>query len=143
MPEIGLILDREPAWPDLEEKRRRKGKLIHLTGRFEVTGLRGGMTSGLASVAFRFDLPGGRTVIAETSLRALYSATMGLAARFGEPFMTGGKPDDLEMKQAFALEELTRQLVEAKVKRGEPPVLDLSAADRRYDEYVKAKGAQL
>jgi len=88
VPEISLVaLDGEGgAWPDLVEKETQ-GNLIHLTGAFELAPLKAGMQSGRASVAFRFDLPDGRSVVAETSLRALYTAVRAIAARHGEEFM--------------------------------------------------------
>jgi hypothetical protein len=86
VPEIDLVaLDGEGgAWPDLAAR----SDVIHLTGAFQLAPLRAGMQSGRASVAFRFDLPDGRSVIAETSLRVLYSAVKAIAARHGEEFMT-------------------------------------------------------
>lgn len=64
----------------------RQGVLIHLNGDqgFEVGGLDHGMTSGRASVAFCFELPDGRVVLAETSLWLLQLATAALTARYGE-----------------------------------------------------------
>lgn len=47
--------------------------------------LPGGMTSGRASVAFRFELPDGGTVVAEASWRVLAVAVQAIAARYGWP----------------------------------------------------------
>ncbi len=83
---ISLRLVGEGAWPDLAG-RIDDGSIIHL-GDDDVIGLaslEGGMTSGLPSVAFRFDLPDGRTVVAETSWRLLATACRALAARYGWP----------------------------------------------------------
>ena len=80
---IDLNLEGDGAWPDLASRR---DEIIHLAdATIGVTALDGGMTSGRASVAFRFDLPDGRTVVAETSWRALATAAQAIAARYGWP----------------------------------------------------------
>lgn len=137
MPEIGIVL-QEPAWPDLVATNRR-GNIIHLTNKFEVTGLRGGMASGLASVAFRFDLPDGRSVIAETSLRALYNATQTLALNYGEPWMQMRTESDAVRQLEIAVKHLGQQLVECQRRHGEPAKIDMAAADAEWDAEQKAK----
>lgn len=86
MPELRLILDGDGCWPDLVEKTAA-GKVHHLAegARIDLAGLPGGMRGGHASVAFRFDLPNGETVIAETSLRLLLTAADTFKARYGDP----------------------------------------------------------
>jgi hypothetical protein len=80
---INLILDGDGAWPDLAERR---GDMIHLAETaIGLTVLAGGMTSGRESVAFRFDLPDGRPVLAETSWQLLATAAQAIAARYGWP----------------------------------------------------------
>jgi hypothetical protein len=79
---IDLKLDGDGAWPDLIDKG-----VIHL-GEDTTIGmcvLPGGMTSGRPSVAFRFDLPDGGTVVAEASWRVLATAAQAIAARYGWP----------------------------------------------------------
>jgi hypothetical protein len=79
---IDLKLDGDGAWSDLLDKG-----VIHL-GDGTTIGmgvLPGGMTSGRPSVAFRFDLPDGGTVVAETSWRVLAIAVQAIAARYGWP----------------------------------------------------------
>lgn len=71
MPAIDVIL-REPAWPNLD-----RAKIIHLGNDappIGLAGLVGGMQSGRPSVVLRIDLPDGRVVLAETSLRLLVTA---------------------------------------------------------------------
>ena len=58
--------------------------MIHLTGRFTIAALEKGMKSGAPSVAIRIDLPDGRTVIQETSLKLWYTATRALKDKFGD-----------------------------------------------------------
>jgi hypothetical protein len=82
-PYLTLKLDGDGAWPDLVEKRER-GELIHVTG-FELGALAAGMGSGLPSIALRIDLPDGRVVIAESSLRLFLTAYEALVIRFGDP----------------------------------------------------------
>lgn len=64
-----------------------EGKLIHLgnDAHIELGALPHGMASGAASVAFCFELPDGKIVIAETSLALLLTAADALKARFGDP----------------------------------------------------------
>lgn len=50
-----------------------------------LAGLEGGMRSGAPSVMLAFELPDGRVVVAETSLRLLLTAADALRARYGDP----------------------------------------------------------
>ena len=82
MPIITLNLNPEPHWPDLAE---RPESVIHLGNgapAIQVASLPGGMDSGRTSVALRLDLPDGRTVVAETSLRLLLTVARALASRY-------------------------------------------------------------
>ena len=75
------IIAREGAWRDLEDK-----EVIHLANEappIQVAPLRGGMASGRTSVAIRVDLPNGRAVVAETSLRLFLQTADVLRARYG------------------------------------------------------------
>lgn len=49
-----------------------------------VTTLEGGMSSGLPSVGLIFDLPDGRKVLAQTSVRLFLSAARAIKARYGD-----------------------------------------------------------
>lgn len=79
---ISIILDGDNAWPDLRDK-----SIIHLKhGSMAVAALDGGMSSGRPSVAMRFDLPDGQTVVAETSARLFVSAGRAIDAKFPDLF---------------------------------------------------------
>lgn len=84
MPSIDIHIAEmgDGAWPDLAEKHA-KGLLIE-TEHLSVSGLPGGMASGKASIAFRFDLPDGRVVFAQSSLRAFLAVADALRARLGD-----------------------------------------------------------
>lgn len=80
MPIINLNLSGDGAWPDLQDK-----EVIHLTGdvpAWEIAALERGMTSGSPSLALRLDLPDGRVVIAETSVKAFLTAAAAIRAKF-------------------------------------------------------------
>lgn len=80
---IDLHLDGDGAFPELAGR----DDMIHL-GDGTAIGmavLDAGMTSGRASVAFKFTLPDGRPVLAEASWRVLATAVLGIAARYGWP----------------------------------------------------------
>ena len=81
--ELGI---EEGVWSDLLQGR----DVIHLgnDASIKITALKGGMTSGLPSVAMCFDLPDGRVVLAETSLRLFRTAAAALEGwrvREGQP----------------------------------------------------------
>lgn len=86
MPTINLNLD-EPAWPDLPGKN-----VIHYTDPIAMSALAAGMESGQPSVAFRFDLPDGSVVIAESSLAVLTMAVRGIGAKFDVDLCPGIEP---------------------------------------------------
>jgi hypothetical protein len=78
---IELHLDGDGAFPDLDP-----GTCIHVAETtIGVAVLSGGMASGRESVTFRFTLPDGRDVVAETSWRALGTAARAIASRYGWP----------------------------------------------------------
>lgn len=82
MPALIVKMEGENAWPDLRGK-----EVIHLANDAEpiqLAALAGGMKSGKPSVMFRFDLPDGRTVLAETSLAVLQCACAFLTGKFGD-----------------------------------------------------------
>lgn len=89
MPVMKVILE-EPTWPDLDGKR---DQLTWLSGHddppIQIGALEGGMVGGSGgdgrpSVAIRIDLPDGRIVVAETSLRLFQMANAALLGRFGD-----------------------------------------------------------
>jgi len=82
----------------------------------------------------RFDLPDGRSVVAETSLRAWWAATVALAAKHGEPHMQV-QPSSERVKQLeIALRHVSQQLVDCQRRHGEPVTFNLEAADREYEQ---------
>ena len=76
---MGVILDGEGCWPDIQDN-----KIIRAVG-LQVAALQGGMKGGSPSVAFRIDLEDGQTVIAETSLKLLLTASDLFRAKYGDP----------------------------------------------------------
>ncbi len=79
MPSLDVHVEGDKCWPDLEARR---DDIIHVTEHMEVAALSGGMVTGRPSVAFRIDLPDGRVVIAETSMRLFLSAADMFRARY-------------------------------------------------------------
>lgn len=139
MPEIEIITNGEGAWPDLVSKRQR-GKLIDAGSSLRMAALPHGMQSGRASVTLRVDLPDGRTVVTQTSLRNLYNATMRLALAHGEDFMTkrDGPTEALE-KNEIALKHVVLQLFAAQQRLGETPTLNMEAADAEWEEIQRRR----
>lgn len=84
MNSIRVILDGDGAHPDLAGKIGTPA-VIHLGegASISISALAGGMTSGRPSVMFRFDLPNGQTVLAETSMRLFLATARAFAARYG------------------------------------------------------------
>ena len=82
MPSLRIILDGDGAWPDLTQKAN-DGLLLQgkWTG---IAALPGGMASGRPSVSIRIDLPDGRVVWTETSMRLFLSAARAFTARYGD-----------------------------------------------------------
>lgn len=82
MPILKVIAEGDGVWPDLVS---RMDDVIHLKDEdvIQVSALSAGMESGRPSVAFRFDLPDGQVVIAETSVRLFLVAAEILRARYG------------------------------------------------------------
>lgn len=87
MPIMKMVFG-EPLWPDLNYKN-----VIHITTPMSVGGLAGGMGSGKPSVAIRFDLPDGNSIIAETSLELFLAAADALKTKFGDPRTTPPEHD--------------------------------------------------
>ena len=79
--EMIVYVEGEGVWPDLAGK-----EVIHLANDappIQVAALSAGMVSGRESVAIRMDLPDGRVVVAETSLRLFVQAADVLKTRYG------------------------------------------------------------
>ena len=75
MTHLHVILDGDNAWPDMQEKELVEAESI------SVALLEGGMASGAASVAIRFDLPDGSVTLGQTSLKLFLSAARAFQAR--------------------------------------------------------------
>jgi hypothetical protein len=87
MPVLNVILNGDGCWPDLPAKRR-EGKLVDMTGDnappISAALIRGGMTSGKASVILRIDLPDGLVFLTETSLALFSQAANAMRAASGD-----------------------------------------------------------
>lgn len=80
MPQMTMHLNGDGVWSDLEEKIKAD-QVIHYQKPIETAMLDGGMRSGKPSIAFRFDLDDGTTVIAETSLELFLAVARAYNAR--------------------------------------------------------------
>ena len=79
---IHVKLDGDSVWPDLADKL---DSVIHLSNDappLQIATLPDGMTSGKPSMALRIDLPDGRTVVIETSVRLFLVAAHAIEARY-------------------------------------------------------------
>ena len=85
MLQFHVILNGDGAWPDLEVIAAL-GKLIEYQSDISVAVLEGGMESGKPSVSFRFDLPDGRVLIAQTSLRLFLQVADILSAKYPDGY---------------------------------------------------------
>ncbi len=87
MASLTMIMDGDNCWPDLKDKM---DKVIHLANDappLQIALLDKGMTSGRPSVTLRIDLPDGRVVLAETSLRLFASAGRAFASKYPDLFV--------------------------------------------------------
>ena len=84
MPTLTIVPHGDGAWPDLADRMNR---IIYLGNDAEIqmVGLSHGTVTGEPSVALRFDLPDGRIVVAETTLRLFLTAADSLKAVHGDP----------------------------------------------------------
>ncbi len=73
-----LHLAGDNAWPDLQEKGFTAGEIT------SVAALEKGTALGLPAVMFRIELPDGKVVLAQTTLRLFLAAASSMRARFGE-----------------------------------------------------------
>ena len=72
---LKVILEGDGCWRDLKGK-----EIIHVTEGIQLAMLKEGMKSGASSVAIRIDLPDGKTVMAETSLKLFIKAAAAFEA---------------------------------------------------------------
>lgn len=75
MTALDVKLDGDNCWPELKEKGFIVGTLVAVA-RLPVS-----TSGGRSTVAFRIELPDGRTVLAETTLRLIQTAIKAIEAR--------------------------------------------------------------
>lgn len=68
---LKIILDGVACWRDLKGK-----EIIHVTEGIQMAMLKEGMKGGAPSIAIRIDLPDGKFVVAETSLKLFINAAV-------------------------------------------------------------------
>lgn len=73
-----IVLEGDGAFPEIV------GREMIRVEDFAVTALEGGMSSGRPSVAFFIELPDGRVVMAETSMRLFQMAAAAFRAKYGD-----------------------------------------------------------
>jgi hypothetical protein len=80
---LNIYLEGDGAWPDLLDKK--KEDIIHLGNgtSMSVAALSNGMVSGRPSIMLRLDLPDGKVVLAETTMRLFLSAADVFRTRYG------------------------------------------------------------
>lgn len=85
MPTANILLEKdgEGAWPDLGRKIA-DGNVIFYNAELKVAILEGGMQSGKPSVMLRFELPDGKTLLAETSLAMFLQLANMAYAKYGD-----------------------------------------------------------
>jgi len=80
---LNIILTGDKAFADWQDR-----EIIHLANgapALRVACLEGGTASGAPSVALGFELPDGKVVIAETTLKLFLTAADVLRAKYGDP----------------------------------------------------------
>lgn len=85
MPSLQIHLDGDGCWPDLASLKAA-GKLEWDNVPVEIALLKGGMQSGKASVAMRFNFPDGRVFICETSADLFVTAGKSIEVRASDQF---------------------------------------------------------
>lgn len=81
-PVMHIELDADGCWPDMQQAHL-EGRVIE-TNEISVAALQSGMQSGGTSVAFRINLPDGRIVFAQTSLKLYMLAAELFRQRYGK-----------------------------------------------------------
>ena len=71
---IKVILEGDGCWEDLADKIKSDKVIWLREGTISIAALSKGMKSGKPSVSIRIDLPDGRTLVAETSMRLFLKA---------------------------------------------------------------------
>lgn len=79
---LEVILNGEGCWPDIQEVIDSGN--LEMGESVKICALPGGMQSGKPSCTIRVDLPGGKVVLAETSLLLFQSAARAFTARYGD-----------------------------------------------------------
>lgn len=74
MPAMDVLTDGDNCWPELREKGFITGKWVGIAR------LSNGTALGNSTVTVRIELPDGRTVLAETTLRLLSMAMVAFSA---------------------------------------------------------------
>lgn len=109
MPSLKIHLSGDGAWPDMA------GKEIIQVEDLEVAALEAGMTSGQPSVAVRLDLPDGRVVFAQTSMRLFLQAADAFRTRYAADLGLPAAP----MTAIMDVDEVVgRRIVEELRRRG-------------------------
>lgn len=131
---IHIQLEGDGAWEDLKDKHVEQAKEIHIAALPNAT------SEGRAAVMIRLDRKNGGVIVHQVTLREFSAAHRAIVARYGEDFMRPNQSDsaNIEMLQ-FTIQELSEQLIRAKVKLGEPAVIDMTQADKKYQERKRAK----
>ena len=116
MTELKLILN-EPAWPDLADKA------VIVLGAdappIQIASLAHGTASGAPSIMLRLDLPDGRTVVAEMTLRMFVQAAKLLVAKHGDPD-PDMDPPMVYMADLTGMPAFVREIDEPKKKEDTP-----------------------
>jgi hypothetical protein len=83
---LNIIINGDGAWPDITAKRA-EGKLIDLMddphAKWSLACLPRGTQGGNPTVTARFDLPDGRVILTQTTLKLLKSAVRAFEAAHG------------------------------------------------------------
>lgn len=74
---LEIHVDGDGAWPDMKDKEVIETQLRGIAA------LSDGMNSGRASVGLRIDLPDGRVVFAQTSMRLFLNAAKVFMVKYG------------------------------------------------------------
>ena len=81
---IKVILEGDNCWPDLADKfKDDKVTWLKDGDVLSIAALSKGMTSGKPSVSIRIDLPDGKIVVVETSMRLFLGAAEAFRAKYG------------------------------------------------------------
>lgn len=81
-PMMEINLTGDGIWPDLTAKVAA-GQVLPDPIKWSVSSLPEGMMSGRPSVTFRFDLPSGQVLLAETSARMILTLAAALKGKYG------------------------------------------------------------